>query len=103
MKISFRSYANNTNFHMKSFAPSLAFIMRLTASHHSKHNRGNLLTLIPLQFSEDTKEVLNSIQKDNGRVKQNDTCIKTVFKIQQQSSSNFKLPLIFLLVWPVQN
>ena len=28
MKISFHSYANKTNFHMKSFALSLAFIMR---------------------------------------------------------------------------
>ena len=28
MKISFHSYANKTNFHMKSFALSLAFVMR---------------------------------------------------------------------------
>ena len=32
MRISFQSYANKTNFHMKSFALSLAFIMRLTAT-----------------------------------------------------------------------
>ena len=32
MKISFHSYANKTNFHMKSFALSLAFIMRFTAT-----------------------------------------------------------------------
>ena len=32
MKISFRSYANKTNFRMKSFALSLAFIMRFTAT-----------------------------------------------------------------------
>ena len=31
-KIIFHSYANKTNFHMKSFALSLAFIMRLTAT-----------------------------------------------------------------------
>ena len=30
--ISFHSYANKTNFHMKSFALSLAFIMRLSNS-----------------------------------------------------------------------
>ena len=32
MKISFHSYANKTNFHMKSFALSLAFIMRFTST-----------------------------------------------------------------------
>ena len=32
MKISFYSYANKTNFHMKSFASSLAFIVRFTAT-----------------------------------------------------------------------
>ena len=32
MKISFHSHANKTNFHMKSFAVSLAFIMRFTAT-----------------------------------------------------------------------
>ena len=32
MKISFHSYANKTNFHMKSCAPSLAFITRFTAT-----------------------------------------------------------------------
>ena len=32
MKISFHSYANKTNFHMKSFALSLAFIVRFTAT-----------------------------------------------------------------------
>ena len=32
MKISFHSYANKTNFHMKRFALSLAFIMRLKAT-----------------------------------------------------------------------
>ena len=32
MKISFHSYANKINFHMKSFARSLAFIMRFTAT-----------------------------------------------------------------------
>ena len=32
MKISFHSCANNTNFHVKSFAPSLAFIVRFTAT-----------------------------------------------------------------------
>ena len=32
MKISFISYANKTNFHMKSFALSLAFIARFTAT-----------------------------------------------------------------------
>ena len=32
MKISFHSYANITNFHMKSFALSLAFIVRFTAT-----------------------------------------------------------------------
>ena len=32
MKISFHSYANKTNFHMKRFAFSLAFIMRFTAT-----------------------------------------------------------------------
>ena len=31
MKISFYSYANKTNFHMESFALSLAFVMRFTA------------------------------------------------------------------------
>ena len=30
MKISFHSYANKTNFHMKTFALTLAFIMRFT-------------------------------------------------------------------------
>ena len=32
MKISFHSYANKTNFHMKSCAPSLAFITKFTAT-----------------------------------------------------------------------
>ena len=32
MKISFHSYANKTNFHMKSCALGLAFIMRYTAT-----------------------------------------------------------------------
>ena len=32
MKIIFHSYANKTNFHTKSFAPSLAFIVRFTAT-----------------------------------------------------------------------
>ena len=32
MKIRFHSYANKTNFHMKSFALSLAFIVRFTAT-----------------------------------------------------------------------
>ena len=32
MKMSFHSYANKTNFHMKSVALSLAFIARLTAT-----------------------------------------------------------------------
>ena len=32
MKISFHSYANKTNFHMKSFALSLAFMVRFTAT-----------------------------------------------------------------------
>ena len=32
MKISFHLYANKTNFHMKSFDLSLAFIMRFTAT-----------------------------------------------------------------------
>ena len=32
MSISFHSYANKTNFHMKSFAPSVAFIVRFTAT-----------------------------------------------------------------------
>ena len=32
MKISFHSYANKCNFHMKSFALSLAFIVRFTAT-----------------------------------------------------------------------
>ena len=32
MKISFHSYANKTNFHLKSFALSLAIIMRFTAT-----------------------------------------------------------------------
>ena len=32
MKISFHSYANKTNFYTKSFALSLAFIVRLTAT-----------------------------------------------------------------------
>ena len=32
MKISFHSYANKTNFHMKSFALSLAFIVRFRAT-----------------------------------------------------------------------
>ena len=32
MKISFHSYANKTNFHMKSFALSLALIGRFTAT-----------------------------------------------------------------------
>ena len=31
-KISFHSYANKTNFHMKCFALSLAFIVRFTAT-----------------------------------------------------------------------
>ena len=32
MKISFHSYANKINFHMKSFAHSLAFMVRFTAT-----------------------------------------------------------------------
>ena len=32
MKINFHSYVDKTNFHMKSFAYSLAFIMRFTAT-----------------------------------------------------------------------
>ena len=32
MKVSFHSYANKTNFHMKTFALSLAFIVRFTAT-----------------------------------------------------------------------
>ena len=32
MKISFHSYANKTNFHMNSFALSLAFIVRFTTT-----------------------------------------------------------------------
>ena len=32
MEISFHSYANETNFHVESFALSLAFIMRFTAT-----------------------------------------------------------------------
>ena len=32
MKISFHSYANKTNFHMKSFALSFAFIVWFTAT-----------------------------------------------------------------------
>ena len=32
MKISFHSYGNKTDFHMKSFARSLAFIMRFKAA-----------------------------------------------------------------------
>ena len=32
MKISFHSYANKTNFHLRSFALSLAFIVRFTAT-----------------------------------------------------------------------
>ena len=32
MKISFHSYANKTNFHMKSFALSLAFIVKFMAT-----------------------------------------------------------------------
>ena len=32
MKISFHSYANKTNFHVKSFARSLAFVMTLTTN-----------------------------------------------------------------------
>ena len=32
LKISFHSYANTTNFHMKSFALSLAFIMRFKSN-----------------------------------------------------------------------
>ena len=32
MKISFHSYANKTNFHMKSFALSLAFIVSFSAT-----------------------------------------------------------------------
>ena len=32
MKISVHSYANKTHFHMKSFALSLAFIVRFTAT-----------------------------------------------------------------------
>ena len=32
MKINFHSYANKTNFHMKSFALSLAFIVRFIAT-----------------------------------------------------------------------
>ena len=32
MKITFHSYANKTNFHMKSFALSLAFIVRFLAT-----------------------------------------------------------------------
>ena len=33
MKIIFNSYANKTSFHMKSFALSLAFIMRFKVSY----------------------------------------------------------------------
>ena len=32
IKISFHSYANKTNFHLKSFARSLVLIMRFTAA-----------------------------------------------------------------------
>ena len=32
MKTSFHSYANKTNFHMKSFVLSLAFVMRFKAT-----------------------------------------------------------------------
>ena len=32
VKISFHSYANKTNFHMKSFTLSLAFIVRFTTT-----------------------------------------------------------------------
>ena len=37
MKISFHSYANKTNFHLKSFALSLAFIMRFTGTRNSNY------------------------------------------------------------------
>ena len=35
LKVSFHSYAIKTNFHVKSFALSLAFIMRFTATRKS--------------------------------------------------------------------
>ena len=40
MKISFHSYANKTNFHVKSFALSLAFIKRFTATRKWPIQRG---------------------------------------------------------------
>ena len=43
MKISFHSYANKTNFHTKSFALTLAFIVRFTATRKwPVHNSVNI-------------------------------------------------------------
>ena len=44
MKISFHSYANKTNFHMKSFVLSLTFIMRFTATKEKEIKKGYFVT-----------------------------------------------------------
>ena len=50
MKIGFHSNANKTNFHMKRFALSLAFIMRFTATHKWPIDRGVLQNLISVKY-----------------------------------------------------
>ena len=47
MKISFHSYANKTNFHMKSFALSLAFIMKFTVTRKWPISKVNVCNLVP--------------------------------------------------------
>ena len=46
MKISFHSHANKTNFHIKSFALNLAFIVRFIATRKWS-------ILLPLPYSSD--------------------------------------------------
>ena len=45
MKISFHSYANKSNFHMKSFALSLAFIVRFTSNSEIAYLIATLLSI----------------------------------------------------------
>ena len=50
MKISFHPNANKTNFQMKSFVRSLAFIMRFTATQKWPIDRGVLQNLISVKY-----------------------------------------------------
>ena len=47
MKISWHSYANKTNFHMKSFAFSLTFVMTLKATSRDFHEQQNKTIITP--------------------------------------------------------